>query len=112
MAVGRPDEDSEGLLLLTTDDQEMSKRVREKDVEKEYSYWVQVRRQVTEDAMNKLQMGVTISLPASECMKKEDSASDAGSKQCIKHYRVKYGYLILKWWRFQCLIILQTERQL
>lgn len=77
MAIGRLDEDSEGLLLLTTDGQ-MSKRVREKDVEKEY--WVQVRGQVTENAINQLRLGVMISLPASECMKNEDSASNANSK--------------------------------
>jgi pseudouridine synthase len=77
MAIGRLDEDSEGLLLLTTDGQ-MSKRVREKDVEKEY--WVQVRGQVTENAINQLRLGVMISLPASECMTSENSVSDADSK--------------------------------
>lgn len=78
MAIGRLDEDSEGLLLLTTDGQ-MSKRVREKDVEKEY--WVQVRGQVTEDAMNKLRMGVKISLPAFGSREEEQTASDGDSKQ-------------------------------
>eukprot|EP00804_Cyclotella_cryptica_P018108 CCRYP_005890-RA/>CCRYP_005890-RA protein AED:0.38 eAED:0.38 QI:289/1/1/1/0/0/2/130/345 len=61
MAIGRLDEDSEGLLLLTTDGK-LSKRVREKDVEKEY--WVQVNGKITVDAMQRLRKGVEISLPA------------------------------------------------
>ena len=61
MAIGRLDEDSEGLLLLTTDGQ-MSKRVRERNVEKEY--WVQVKGDVTNDAIDKLSRGVQITLPS------------------------------------------------
>ena len=63
MAIGRLDEDSEGLLLLTTDGQ-LSKQVREKTVEKEY--WVQVYGQVTENTICKLCNGVEISLPVTE----------------------------------------------
>lgn len=66
MAIGRLDEDSEGLLLLTTDGQ-MSKRVREKNVEKEY--WVQVKGDVTNDAVDKLSRGVQITLPSAAEMK-------------------------------------------
>ena len=69
MAIGRLDEDSEGLLLLTTDGQ-LSKRVRDKAVEKEY--WVQVRGQVTHDAICKLCNGVRITLPLT------DSGDDNG----------------------------------
>jgi 23S rRNA pseudouridine2457 synthase len=57
MAIGRLDEDSEGLLLLTTDGM-MSELVRSKKVEKEY--YVQVDGQITKDAIEKLKAGVEI----------------------------------------------------
>jgi 16S rRNA U516 pseudouridylate synthase RsuA-like enzyme len=60
MAIGRLDEDSEGLLLLTTDGK-MSERVRRKSFEKEY--YVQVDGQITQEAIERLQNGVEISLP-------------------------------------------------
>lgn len=59
MAIGRLDEDSEGLLLLTTNGK-VSELVRQKSVEKEY--WVQVDGQITVDALRQLQEGVEISL--------------------------------------------------
>jgi len=58
MAIGRLDEKSEGLLLLTTDGKE-SERVRSKSVEKEY--WVQVDGQITDEACRLLEQGVEIS---------------------------------------------------
>ena len=57
MAIGRLDEDSEGLLLLTTDGM-MSEIVRSKKVEKEY--YVQVDGIINQDAIEKLQNGVEI----------------------------------------------------
>jgi 23S rRNA pseudouridine2457 synthase len=57
MAIGRLDEDSEGLLLLTTDGM-MSEIVRSKKVEKEY--YVQVDGIVTQEAVNQLKEGVLI----------------------------------------------------
>lgn len=57
MAIGRLDEDSEGLLLLTTDGM-MSETVRSKKVEKEY--YAQVDGLITEEAIQKLQKGVEI----------------------------------------------------
>jgi len=57
MAIGRLDEDSEGLLLLTTDGM-MSEIVRSKKVEKEY--YVQVDGLVTQEAINQLKSGVEI----------------------------------------------------
>ncbi|CAB9531715.1 subunit pseudouridine synthase E [Seminavis robusta] len=60
MAIGRLDEDSEGLLLLTTDGT-VSERVRRTSVEKEY--WVQLDGQITEQALHRLCHGVPISLP-------------------------------------------------
>ncbi len=59
MAVGRLDENSEGLLLLTTDGLE-SERVRSKEVEKEY--WVQLDGEITEEAIKKLNSSVEISI--------------------------------------------------
>lgn len=57
MAIGRLDEDSEGLLLLTTDGM-MSEIVRSRKVEKEY--YVQVDGIVTQEAIAKLMQGVEI----------------------------------------------------
>jgi len=57
MAIGRLDEDSEGLLLLTTDGM-MSEIVRSKKVEKEY--YAQVDGQITPHAIEQLKQGVEI----------------------------------------------------
>lgn len=57
MAIGRLDEDSEGLLLLTTDGM-MSEIVRSKKVEKEY--YAQVDGLIDEAAVEKLKQGVEI----------------------------------------------------
>ena len=57
MAIGRLDEDSEGLLLLTTDGK-VSEVVRRKTVEKEY--YAQVDGLITQEAVDLLQNGVEI----------------------------------------------------
>ena len=57
MAIGRLDEDSEGLLLLTTDGM-MSEAIRSKKVDKEY--YVQVDGEINQDAIDKLKVGVEI----------------------------------------------------
>ncbi len=57
MAVGRLDQDSEGLLFLTTDGK-TSFEVRSKKVEKEY--YVQVDGVITKEAIEKLKRGVEI----------------------------------------------------
>lgn len=59
MAIGRLDEHSEGLLLLTTDGR-VSERVRSKKVEKEY--YAQVDGLVTDEAVARLQQGVEIGI--------------------------------------------------
>lgn len=59
MSIGRLDEHSEGLLLLTTDGQ-VSEQVRSKKVEKEY--FVQVDGEVTTSAIEQLREGVEIAL--------------------------------------------------
>ena len=57
MAIGRLDEDSEGLLLLTTDGM-MSEMVRSKTVEKEY--YAQVDGIINQEAIEELKKGVEI----------------------------------------------------
>jgi 23S rRNA pseudouridine2457 synthase len=57
MAIGRLDEDSEGLLLLTTDGK-MSEIVRSKKVDKEY--YVQVDGIITQEAVERMKNGVEI----------------------------------------------------
>lgn len=57
MAIGRLDEDSEGLLLLTTDGM-MSEIVRSKTIEKEY--FAQVDGLITDEAIQQLKKGVEI----------------------------------------------------
>lgn len=59
MAIGRLDEESEGLLLLTTDGK-MSELVRSKKVEKEY--YAQVDGIITDEAIAQLQQGVEIGI--------------------------------------------------
>jgi 23S rRNA pseudouridine2457 synthase len=59
MAIGRLDEKSEGLLLLTTDGH-MSERVRSKKVEKEY--YVQLDGDISKEAIDLLKMGVEIGI--------------------------------------------------
>jgi len=57
MAIGRLDEDSEGLLFLTTDGK-MSETVRSSAVEKEY--YVQLDGLITKEALEQLTSGVQI----------------------------------------------------
>lgn len=57
MAIGRLDEDSEGLLFLTTDGR-ISELVRSKSIEKEY--YVQLDGIITTAAIEKLKKGVEI----------------------------------------------------
>jgi len=59
MAIGRLDETSEGLLLLTTDGI-VSEQVRSKKVEKEY--YAQVDGLITSEAIYELQSGVEIGI--------------------------------------------------
>lgn len=57
MAIGRLDEDSEGLLLLTTDGK-ISELIRSKKVAKEY--YVQVDGVITQEAIDLMKAGVEI----------------------------------------------------
>ena len=59
MAIGRLDEDSEGLLMLTTNGV-VSEQVRSKEIEKEY--YAQVDGIITDEAVEKLQLGVEIGI--------------------------------------------------
>jgi 23S rRNA pseudouridine2457 synthase len=59
MAIGRLDEDSEGLLLLTTDGK-VSELVRNRNTEKEY--YVQVDGLITAEAIAQLEAGVEIGI--------------------------------------------------
>lgn len=67
MAIGRLDEDSEGLLLLTTDGK-VSEQIRSKKVDKEY--YVQVDGIMTLEAIEKLQNGVEIGFEGTKYMTK------------------------------------------
>ncbi|RNC86229.1 MAG: pseudouridine synthase [Winogradskyella sp.] len=59
MAIGRLDEKSEGLLLLTTDGK-FSEYIRSSEIEKEYH--VMVDGSITDEAINQLKTGVAISV--------------------------------------------------
>lgn len=71
MAIGRLDEDSEGLLLLTTDGM-MSELVRSKKVEKEY--YVQVDGLINEEAIEQLKNGVLIGFNGKKYLTKKCQA--------------------------------------
>jgi len=59
MAIGRLDEQSEGLLLLTTDGQ-ISEYIRSRKIEKEY--YAQVDGLISDEAIAQLQQGVEIGI--------------------------------------------------
>ncbi len=71
MAVGRLDEDSEGLLLITTDGK-LSDHICSSKVEKEY--YVQVDGIINDEAIAKLRQGVLIGFDGSKYLTKECKA--------------------------------------
>lgn len=86
MAIGRLDEDSEGLLLLTTDGKE-SEAIRSKKVEKEY--WVQVDGEIPQAAIEQIKIGVEIGIHGKKyltkpceaaCMEKPDGFPERAKK--------------------------------
>jgi len=72
MAIGRLDEDSEGLLFLTTDGK-LSETIRSNKVEKEY--YVQVDGLIDNNAIEKLCKGVDISVNGKKYTTKPGQAS-------------------------------------
>ena len=72
MAIGRLDEDSEGLLFLTTDGK-LSEEIRSAKVEKEY--YVQVDGLIDATAVDKLKLGVEISVNGKKYITKPSEAS-------------------------------------
>lgn len=72
MAIGRLDEDSEGLLLLTTNGM-MSEIIRSKKVTKEY--YAQVDGIITEEAVLKLKQGVEIGFKGQKYITRNCEAS-------------------------------------
>ncbi len=58
-AVGRLDDDSEGLLILTTD-KSLTKRLLHPDRKHKRNYIVQVEKKIGEEALNKLRNGLEI----------------------------------------------------
>lgn len=67
MAIGRLDQDSEGLMFLTTDGKE-SHNVRSSKVEKEY--YVQLDGLITAEGLHKLQNGIEITTDKGKYMTK------------------------------------------
>ena len=72
MAIGRLDEDSEGLLFLTTDGK-ISERIRSRKVEKEY--YVQVDGVIDNTGIENLKIGVKISVNGKKYTTKPGKAS-------------------------------------
>ncbi len=71
MAIGRLDEKSEGLLLLTTDGK-FSEFIRSSKIEKEY--YVQVDGEITNEAIKSLQEGVSIRVNSEDYLTKPAKA--------------------------------------
>ena len=71
--VGRLDFDSEGLLLLT-DDKTLTHQLLDPSFAHPRTYWVQVEGTITEDAIQQLQQGVTISIDGKKCRTKKATA--------------------------------------
>ncbi len=86
MAIGRLDQDSEGLLLLTTDGK-MSAYVRSNKIEKEY--YVQVDGIITNDVINQLKEGVEINIEGEKYLTKPCKASILSVKPHLPERRKK-----------------------
>src|SRR5437762_2010916 len=59
--VGRLDEDSEGLLILTND-KKLNHRLLNPASEHEREYWVQVEGEITNDAVMQMQQGLQLNI--------------------------------------------------
>lgn len=88
MAIGRLDEDSEGLLLLTTDGK-VSEQIRSKKVDKEY--YVQVDGVITPEAIEELQKGVEIGFDGGKYKTKPCSAFVVTEIPNFGQEQKKYG---------------------
>ena len=71
--VGRLDFDSEGLLLLT-DDKTLTHQLLDPSFAHPRTYWVQVEGTITEEAIQQLQQGVTISIDGKKYRTKKATA--------------------------------------
>jgi 23S rRNA pseudouridine2457 synthase len=60
-SVGRLDEDSEGLLILT-DDRKLNHRLLDPAFEHEREYWVQVEGAITDEAVMQMQQGLQLNI--------------------------------------------------
>lgn len=72
--VGRLDYDSEGLLILTND-KDLNHRLLNPSFAHEREYWVQVDGNITSEALQQIQNGVTITVEGKEYQTKKCKAS-------------------------------------
>ena len=63
--VGRLDEDSEGLLILTND-KKLNHRLLNPEFEHEREYWVQVEGEITDEAVMQMQQGLQLTIKGKE----------------------------------------------
>ncbi len=82
MAIGRLDEPSEGLLLLTTDGSE-SERIRSNKVEKEY--YAQVDGLISLEALETLKKGVVISVNGEDYKTKSAKVKGISTPDTLPH---------------------------
>lgn len=103
MAIGRLDEKSEGLLLLTTDGALSEYVNKSKKIEKEYL--VQVDGQITEEALSKLRKGVEIRLTSSfyttlpceaKRLESPPKFSESGRERSDRHGPTSWISIVLK----------------
>ena len=69
--VGRLDEDSEGLLILTND-KKLNHRLLNPEFEHEREYWVQVEGEITDDAVMQMQQGLQLNIKKETRQTKEE----------------------------------------
>lgn len=86
MAIGRLDSKTEGLLLLTTDGRE-SARITGASIEKEY--WAQLDGIITDEAIERLEKGVTIGIEGTLYSTKTAKAKRISDSSQIPHSEFK-----------------------